>query len=565
MSDPLRGVVQAIPTPTKDNVLDVLQALVDGFNKREGRSQNKGMRFVTADEIESAGLPVPAPGATSGSGSGVGVTAVTGLAPISVSAGTTPVVTLDTAGVAYAKIQDVAAGNSLLGRSDNFPGSIQEMVVTGDMTKSGATFTLNDVVVGATNTKVTFNDKGLVTAGAQATLASADFANQGTTTTVLHGNAAGNPSFGAVSLTADVTGALPVANGGTNSATALSGSSIMISNGSAIVQGSAGTTTTVLHGNAAGNPSYGAVSLTADITGTLGVGNGGTGLTSGTSGGVLGFTAAGTIASSVELTASQLVLGGGAGATPVALGSLGTTATVLHGNAAGSPSFGAVALASDVSGQLPLANGGTAKNLTADNGAIVYSDADSLELLAATAVAGKALLSGSNAAPTWSPDPLGTAAYHAISNHELPTTYISGTGTAGADNTAQTVKTIAIAANTLTQVGDRMRVRAYWTGDTGAAMTGTCLLGPAGSEVICAHTTDGGGTTAQVNEAWLHYIDNTHANIIEDELGALGPASGFNVAGFTWNAAQNLIFTQNAVAGNHCILCALIVDIYPKW
>lgn len=51
------------------------------------------------------------------------------------------------------------------------------------------------------------------------TLASAQHANQGTTTTVLHGNAAGNPSFGAVSLTADVTGVTPVANGGTNAAT----------------------------------------------------------------------------------------------------------------------------------------------------------------------------------------------------------------------------------------------------------------------------------------------------------------------------------------------------------
>lgn len=37
-------------------------------------------------------------------------------------------------------------------------------------------------------------------------------ANQGTTTTVLHGNAAGNPSFGAVNLAADVAGNLPVTN-----------------------------------------------------------------------------------------------------------------------------------------------------------------------------------------------------------------------------------------------------------------------------------------------------------------------------------------------------------------
>lgn len=49
--------------------------------------------------------------------------------------------------------------------------------------------------------------------------ASVGIVNQGTTTTVLHGNAAGNASFGAVSLTADVSGILPVANGGTGQGT----------------------------------------------------------------------------------------------------------------------------------------------------------------------------------------------------------------------------------------------------------------------------------------------------------------------------------------------------------
>jgi len=62
----------------------------------------------------------------------------------------------------------------------------------------------NAAITGATNTKITYDTKGLVTAGAAAVLASADFANQGTTTTVLHGNAAGNPSFGAV-VEADIT------------------------------------------------------------------------------------------------------------------------------------------------------------------------------------------------------------------------------------------------------------------------------------------------------------------------------------------------------------------------
>lgn len=203
----------------------------------------------------------------------------------------------------------------------------------------------------------------------------------GTTTTVLKGNAAGAPSFGSVVLTTDVTGVLPFANGGTGISAATSGgipyfnstsslaSSALLTANALVLGGGAGaapstpvglgTTTTVLHGNASGPPSYGAVTLTSDVAGILPVANGGTSLSSGTSGGVLGFTAAGTIASSVALTANQIVLGGGAGSTPTPLGSLGTTSTVLHGNAAGAPTFGPVALTTDVSGQLPLANGGT--------------------------------------------------------------------------------------------------------------------------------------------------------------------------------------------------------------
>lgn len=86
------------------------------------------------------------------------------------------------------------------------------------------------------------------------------------------------------------------------------------------------------------------------------VGMGGTGITSGTSGGIPYFASSSTLASSAALTANRIVLGGGAGVAPTVLGSLGTTSTLLHGNAAGAPSFGAVALATDVSGTLQAAN-----------------------------------------------------------------------------------------------------------------------------------------------------------------------------------------------------------------
>ena len=85
----------------------------------------------------------------------------------------------------------------------------------------------------------------------------------------------------------------------------------------------------------------------------------------GTSGGIPYFSSGTAWASSGVLTASRIVLGGGAGVAPTVLGSLGTTTTVLHGNAAGAPTFGAVSLTADVSGTLPIANGGTGATTSA--------------------------------------------------------------------------------------------------------------------------------------------------------------------------------------------------------
>lgn len=112
---------------------------------------------------------------------------------------------------------------------------------------------------------------------------------------------------------------IAVNKGGTNSTTALSGSSIMISNGSAIVQGTAGTSTTVLHGNASGAPTYGAVSLTTDVSGTLPVANGGLGSASFTAYAVIcgGTTPTGALQSIASVgTAGQVLTSNGAGALP---------------------------------------------------------------------------------------------------------------------------------------------------------------------------------------------------------------------------------------------------------
>jgi hypothetical protein len=107
----------------------------------------------------------------------------------------------------------------------------------------------------------------------------------------------------------------------------------------------------------------------------------------GTSGGIPYFSSGTTWASSAALTQYALVVGGGAGAAPAPLASLGTTTTVLHGNAAGAPTFGAVSLTADVSGTLPVANGGTGQTTYTD-GQLLIGNTSGNTLTKATLTAG---------------------------------------------------------------------------------------------------------------------------------------------------------------------------------
>lgn len=132
-------------------------------------------------------------------------------------------------------------------------------------------------------------------------------------------------------------------NGGTNGSLTLQGST----SGAITIQpqAAAGTYNFNLPTSAGGiglpllSGGGGAAAMTFS---TLGVAGGGTGLNSGTSGGIPYFSSTTTMASTGALTANAIVLGGGAGVGPTVVGSLGTSTTVLHGNASGAPTFGAV-------------------------------------------------------------------------------------------------------------------------------------------------------------------------------------------------------------------------------
>jgi len=152
--------------------------------------------------------------------------------------------------------------------------------------------------------------------------------------------------------------------------------------------------------------------VTASVTSTTGVlpvANGGTGLSSGTSGGVLAYTATGTLASSAALAANALVIGGGAGAAPsttttgtgvvTALGvNTGTAgAFVVNGGALGTPSSGTV---TNLTGTASININGTVGATTATTGAFTTLTTSSTATFSGGTANGVAYLNASKVLTT---------------------------------------------------------------------------------------------------------------------------------------------------------------------
>jgi hypothetical protein len=111
---------------------------------------------------------------------------------------------------------------------------------------------------------------------------------------------------------------------------------------------------------------------------------------------------------------------------------LGTSTTVLHGNASGAPTFGAVALATDVSGTLPIANGGTNSTATATAGGAIYGTGAAYAVTAA-GTSGQFLKSNGASAPTWATASAGALVF--ISSQTVSTAVASVDFTSGISST----------------------------------------------------------------------------------------------------------------------------------
>jgi hypothetical protein len=252
------------------------------------------------------------------------------------------------------------------------PGSIT-IAATG----SGGTVTsvgLSGGTTGLTVTSSPITSSGTMTIGG--TLAtSAGGTGIGTapsTGQVLIGNGAGGYALNTISgtspiqvtssagsITVSFSGILPVANGGTGVSTSTGSGSNVLSTSPTLVTPILGTPTsgtlTNCTGYTTGNLS-GTISLTTQVAGTLPVANGGTGVTTSTGSG-----------SNVLSTSPTLV-------TPILGTPTSGTLTNCTGYTAANLS-GSVSLTTQVSGTLPVANGGTGTNTAFTAGSVIFAGA----------------------------------------------------------------------------------------------------------------------------------------------------------------------------------------------
>ena len=143
---------------------------------------------------------------------------------------------------------------------------------------------------------------------------------------LISGGAGGDPSYGKIGLTTHISGTLAVGNGGTG-ATTLTG--YLVGNGTSAFTATATIPTSALSGT---------ISLTTQVSGTLGAGNGGTGISSYTVGDILYASGTTTLASLADVATGNALISGGVSNAPL---------------------WGKIGLTTHVSGTLPVANGGS--------------------------------------------------------------------------------------------------------------------------------------------------------------------------------------------------------------
>jgi mucin-19 len=269
----------------------------------------------------------------------------------------------------------------------------------------------------------------------------------GTTGQVLLANTSGAPTWGSVPSTGAVTSFQTSLNGltpstATTGAVTLAGTLGATSGGTGlttyttgdIVYASATNTLNKLADVATGNalisggvgvaPSYGKIGLTTHVSGTLPIANGGTNLTTYTTGDIVYASATNTLNKLADVATGNALISGGVGVAP---------------------SYGKIGLTTHVSGTLPIANGGTNQTSYTD-GQLLIGNTTGNTLAKATLTAGTAIsvtngagsITIANSAPSIIWQSVQTSGFTAVAGNGYPcnTTSVAFTVTLPASPTA---------------------------------------------------------------------------------------------------------------------------------
>ena len=188
---------------------------------------------------------------------------------------------------------------------------------------------------------------------------------------------AGAPAFGTLALgtaNTNVSGTLTVTNGGTGAGTFTANGVIYGNTTSALGVTAAGTTGQVLIATTSAAPSWGQVSLTAGVTGTLPVANGGTGITTTPSNGFI------PIGNGTNYTAAALTAGAGITITNAS----GSVTVAGTGSTINSQTTGYTLVAADAGKTISITTGGvTVPNaiLSAGNIVTIYNNSGSSQTI----------------------------------------------------------------------------------------------------------------------------------------------------------------------------------------
>jgi len=248
----------------------------------------------------------------------------------------------------------------------------------------------------------------------------------------------------------------------------------------------------------------------SQLSGILAVANGGTGLSSGTSGGVPYFSGTTTMASSAALAANAIVLGGGAGAAP-ATTTTGTGVVTAVGNAVN-----------------------TSGGLVTQSGTLTASS----------------VLLGGGASTAISSTTTGTGVVTAIGNAvNTSGGLVTQTGTLTASSVllgggaSTAISSTTTGTGVVTAIGNAVNTSGGLVTQTGTLAASSLLLGGGASTAISSTTTGTGVVTALG-------VNTGTAGAFVVNGGALGTPSSGTVTNLTGTASININGTVGATTPN---------------